>query len=75
MVTANKDDYDYRRVIQETDTPAIYRLSEFIRTIPKRPLNGFRNSNQILFTKDFLRATIRREYLLQKLIQKRYANW
>ncbi|MCX2496048.1 energy transducer TonB [Pedobacter sp. PF22-3] len=29
MVTLNKDDYDYRRVIEETDTPALYRLSEF----------------------------------------------
>ncbi len=29
MVTENKSDYDYRRVIQETDTPSLYRLFEF----------------------------------------------
>lgn len=29
MVTKNKNDYDYRRVIQETDTPSLYRLFEF----------------------------------------------
>ena len=29
MITENKDDYDYRRVIQETDTPTLYRLYEF----------------------------------------------
>jgi antitoxin component YwqK of YwqJK toxin-antitoxin module len=29
MVTQNKNDYDYRRVIQETDTPSLYRLFEF----------------------------------------------
>ncbi|WP_316846682.1 energy transducer TonB [Pedobacter psychrodurus] len=29
MLTQNKNDYDYRRVIQETDTPSIYRLFEF----------------------------------------------
>jgi len=29
MITENKDDYDYRRVIQETDTPTLYRLFEF----------------------------------------------
>lgn len=28
-LTVNKDDYDYKRVIQETDTPSIYRLLEF----------------------------------------------
>lgn len=29
MITENKNDYDYRRVIQETDTPSLYRLFEF----------------------------------------------
>jgi len=29
MLTENKNDYDYRRVIQETDTPSLYRLFEF----------------------------------------------
>jgi hypothetical protein len=29
MVTENKNDYDYRRVIQETDTPSLYRIFEF----------------------------------------------
>ena len=29
MLTENKSDYDYRRVIQETDTPSLYKLFEF----------------------------------------------
>lgn len=29
MVTENKSNYDYRRVIEETDTPSLYRLYEF----------------------------------------------
>lgn len=29
MITENKNNYDYRRVIEETDTPSIYRLYEF----------------------------------------------
>lgn len=29
MITENKNDYDYRRVIQESDTPSLYRLLEF----------------------------------------------
>ncbi|SDD93919.1 energy transducer TonB [Pedobacter soli] len=28
-ITVNKDDYDYKRIIEETDTPSIYRLFEF----------------------------------------------
>jgi len=29
MLTDNKNDYDYRRVVQETDTPSLYSLFEF----------------------------------------------